>query len=46
VESVLRREIPKEELQTMLDNVGVPYSGLNLSYSSSGVIGDGVTRRF
>src|SRR6202158_6188904 len=23
----------------MLDNIGVPYSGLNLSYSSSGVIG-------
>src|SRR6202521_1459222 len=39
VERVLRSEIPKEELQTMLDNIGVPYSGLNLSYSSSGVIG-------
>jgi CzcA family heavy metal efflux pump len=39
VEQVLRSEIPKEELQTMLDNIGVPYSGLNLSYSSSGVIG-------
>ena len=23
----------------MLDNIGVPYSGLNLSYSTSGVIG-------
>ena len=41
VERVLRSEIPKEELQTVLDNVGVPYSGLNLSYSSSGVIGTG-----
>ena len=39
VEQVLRNEIPKEELQTVLDNIGVPYSGLNLSYSSSGVIG-------
>jgi CzcA family heavy metal efflux pump len=39
VERVLRSEIPKEELQTVLDNVGVPYSGINLSYSSSGVIG-------
>ncbi|MGB6386718.1 MAG: efflux RND transporter permease subunit [Terriglobales bacterium] len=39
VELVLRDEIPKEELQTMLDNIGVPYSGINLSYSSSGVIG-------
>src|SRR5450759_3369950 len=41
VERVLRSEIPKEELQTVLDNIGVPYSGLNLSYSSSGVIGTG-----
>ncbi len=41
VERALRSEIPKEELQTMVDNVGVPYSGLNLSYSSSGVIGTG-----
>ncbi|HKM48506.1 MAG TPA: efflux RND transporter permease subunit [Terriglobales bacterium] len=39
VERVLRSEIPKEELQTMLDNIGVPYSGINLSYSNSGVIG-------
>ncbi len=39
VEQVLRAEIPKDELQTMLDNIGVPYSGLNLSYSTSGVIG-------
>jgi len=39
VERVLRSEIPKEELQTVLDNIGVPYSGINLSYSNSGVIG-------
>ncbi len=39
VEQVLRDEIPKAELQTMLDNIGVPYSGINLSYASSGVIG-------
>src|ERR1700692_518371 len=39
VERVLRSDIPKGELETMLDNIGVPYSGINLSYSSSGVIG-------
>jgi CzcA family heavy metal efflux pump len=39
VELVLRSEIPKEELQTVLDNIGVPYSGINLSYANSGVIG-------
>src|SRR5450755_4524714 len=41
VEQVLRSEIPKDELQTVLDNIGVPYSGINLSYASSGVIGTG-----
>ena len=39
VEALLRSEIPKEELQTVLDNIGVPYSGINLSYANSGVIG-------
>ncbi len=39
VEQVLRSEIPKDELQTVLDNIGLPYSGVNLSYSNSGVVG-------
>ncbi len=39
VDAELRREIPREDLQTMLDNIGLPNSGINLSYSSSGVIG-------
>ena len=39
VEAVIRKIIPARELGTILDNLGVPYSGLNLSYSNSGVIG-------
>ncbi len=39
VERVLRQKIPQNEMQTMLDNIGVPYSGINLSYSNSGVFG-------
>ena len=39
IEAAIRRTIPKEEIGTVLDNLGVPYSGLNLSYSNSGVIG-------
>src|SRR5271169_5046882 len=39
VEKYLRQQIPKEELVTILDNIGLPYSGINLSYSNSGVIG-------
>jgi CzcA family heavy metal efflux pump len=41
VERSVRGEIPKAELQTVLDNIGLPYSGINLSYSNSGVIGTG-----
>ena len=39
IEDYLRQQIPKEELVTILDNIGLPYSGINLSYSNSGVIG-------
>src|ERR1017187_558018 len=41
VEAVLRDTIPKDEMQTVLDNIGVPYSGINLTFSNSGVIGSG-----
>jgi len=39
VEAFLRQEIPKGELQTVLDNIGLPNSGINQSYSSNGTIG-------
>ena len=39
VEQVVREEIPHSELNTILDNIGMPYSGINLTYSNSGVIG-------
>jgi multidrug efflux pump subunit AcrB len=39
VDKSIRRQIPRNELQTVLDNIGLPYSGLNLSYSNSGQIG-------
>ncbi|HEY4959359.1 MAG TPA: efflux RND transporter permease subunit [Terriglobales bacterium] len=39
IEKYLHQQIPKDELVTILDNIGLPYSGLNLSYSNSGVIG-------
>ena len=41
VEDVIRAEIPKSELGTIIDNIGLPYSGLNLSYSNSAPIGTG-----
>src|ERR1700737_2677569 len=39
IEGALGETIPREEVQTVLDNLGVPYSGLNLSYSNSGTFG-------
>jgi CzcA family heavy metal efflux pump len=39
IDSYLRQQIPKDELVTILDNIGLPYSGINLSYSNSGVVG-------
>ncbi len=39
VEAVIREIIPKEQLETILDNLGVPNSGINLSYSNAGTIG-------
>jgi CzcA family heavy metal efflux pump len=41
VENDIRREIPPDELGTIIDNIGLPYSNLNLSYSTSAPIGPG-----
>jgi len=39
VEQRIRSVIPKDQLSTMLDNIGLPVSGINLTYDSSGPIG-------
>ena len=39
VEAVIRQIVPPTELETVLDNLGVPNSGINLSYSNAGTIG-------
>src|SRR3954465_5402847 len=41
VEGALREIIPAGELAGVIDNIGLPYSGLNLSYSTSAPIGPG-----
>jgi multidrug efflux pump subunit AcrB len=41
VDDDMRRLIPKAELATIIDNIGLPYSGFNLSYSNSAPIGPG-----
>jgi multidrug efflux pump subunit AcrB len=39
VERSIRRQVPQQELASITDNIGLPYSQLNLMYSNSGVIG-------
>jgi multidrug efflux pump subunit AcrB len=39
IDSTIREHIPQSEMVTIVDNIGLPYSGLNLSYSTSAPIG-------
>jgi multidrug efflux pump subunit AcrB len=39
-ENVIRRLIPASELVGILDNIGLPTSGINLSYSNSETVGN------
>jgi len=39
IDSTIREQIPAKEVVTIVDNIGLPYSGLNLSYSTSAPIG-------
>jgi multidrug efflux pump subunit AcrB len=41
VEASIRQEIPYDEMAGMLDNTGIPNSGIALSYSNNGLIGAG-----
>jgi multidrug efflux pump subunit AcrB len=38
IEDAIRQVIPPDEIQNMLDNIGIPYSGLNLSLSEGALI--------
>jgi CzcA family heavy metal efflux pump len=39
IDAVVRRVIPAKEIMRIVDNIGLPTSGLNLSYSNSAPIG-------
>ena len=41
IEAAIREEIPANEFNGMLDNIGIPASSMNLTYSDSGLIGTG-----
>ena len=41
VEQSIREQIPADEVSSVIDNIGLPYSGINLSYSTSAPVGPG-----
>jgi multidrug efflux pump subunit AcrB len=41
VEASIRKQIPANETGNILDNIGLPYSGLNFMHATSGLIGAG-----
>jgi CzcA family heavy metal efflux pump len=39
IEASIRRHVPAQEVDNILDNIGLPYSPFNLMHSTSGLIG-------
>ena len=39
IEDAIRRVIPAEEITTLVDNIGLPPSSINLTYNNTGVVG-------
>jgi CzcA family heavy metal efflux pump len=39
IEQSIREQIPSNEVASIIDNIGLPYSGINLSYSTSAPVG-------
>jgi CzcA family heavy metal efflux pump len=39
IEQAIRRVIPGSEIETMVDNIGLPPSSINLTYNNTGVMG-------
>jgi multidrug efflux pump subunit AcrB len=41
VEDTVRRTIPAAEIDNIVDNIGLPFSGINMAYQNTGTIGPG-----
>lgn len=41
IERRIKKEIPADEIKNIVDNIGLPVSGINLTYSNSSPIGPG-----
>ncbi len=41
IEQTVRATIPSDQLDNIVDNIGLPYSGINMAYQNTGTIGPG-----
>jgi multidrug efflux pump subunit AcrB len=39
IQKAIRKIIPTEQIETMTDNIGMPISGINMTYNNTGVMG-------
>jgi len=39
IQKAIRKIIPADQIETMADNIGMPISGINMTYNNTGVIG-------
>ncbi|HVY43944.1 MAG TPA: efflux RND transporter permease subunit [Hyphomicrobiaceae bacterium] len=39
IQTAIRQLIPPQELDTIVDNIGIPVSGINMTYNNTGTIG-------
>jgi multidrug efflux pump subunit AcrB len=39
IQKAIRRIIPPDQIETMTDNIGMPISGINMTYNNTGVMG-------
>src|SRR3984893_1836612 len=39
IERSIRRQLPPGEISNIIDNIGLPYSGINTSYNNTGTVG-------
>jgi multidrug efflux pump subunit AcrB len=41
IEESIRRIVPADQISNLVDNIGLPYSGINLAYTTSAPVGPG-----
>ena len=45
IEQTIRQTIPPNQIDNIVDNIGLPYSGINMAYQNTGTIGPGTAMR-